>query len=85
MHIPNRRARLAEYAERRLELMTLFEGPGGAAEVGRKRRRRLPNAVALEPIIEAPEESIQACSLMWGRAGADIGFVFNFCKLWSTH
>jgi hypothetical protein len=54
--------------------MTLYDGPG-AVDVGRKRRRRLPNATVLEPIIEAPEESMQARSLVWGRAGADIGFV----------
>jgi hypothetical protein len=51
--------------------MAVYEGPG-VEDVGRK-RRRLPNAVALEPITEDPEEALQACRLVSGRAGADVG------------
>ena len=74
LHFPNRRARLAEYAERRQELMAAYDG-ADAGQVGQKRQRKLPNAIALHPILEEPEEQLQTRSLVWGRAGADVGCV----------
>lgn len=84
-HFPNRRARLAEYAERRQELMGLYEGDADSVGVGLKRRRRLPNAAVLEPIVEEPEETMQACRLIWGKAGADIGCVYYTSPKYSTN
>jgi len=74
LHRPNRRARLAEYAGRRIELLNVFDGVN--KRLKRRRTMWTMNRVELQTIGEEESEVMVAGGLVWDGKG-DVGFRFD--------